>query len=132
MQFCWPCPYQKIYTFKDALKAGELFLNDTPVSAGQTYSCQKAAVMAQVPLGGYWRDLPEDVQKAYMLQSFYLGGGKTGMARRMHWDEPCLTLTCAPAQKQTERYTRRKPAPSPCANTPGSRRSPMTGNSGGR
>lgn len=25
------------------------------------------------------------------------------MARRMHWDEPCLTLTCAPAQKQTER-----------------------------
>ena len=25
------------------------------------------------------------------------------MARRMSWDEPCLTLTCAPAQKQTER-----------------------------
>jgi site-specific DNA-cytosine methylase len=31
------------------------------------------------------------------------GGGKTGMARRMSWDEPCLTLTCSPAQKQTER-----------------------------
>ncbi len=38
-----------------------------------------------------------------MMQSYYLGGGKTGMAQRMHWDEPCLTLTCAPAQKQTER-----------------------------
>jgi DNA (cytosine-5)-methyltransferase 1 len=25
------------------------------------------------------------------------------MARRISWDEPCLTLTCAPAQKQTER-----------------------------
>ena len=25
------------------------------------------------------------------------------MARRMSWDQPCLTLTCAPAQKQTER-----------------------------
>lgn len=25
------------------------------------------------------------------------------MARRMSWDEPCLTLTCNPAQKQTER-----------------------------
>ncbi len=38
-----------------------------------------------------------------MKKSFFLGGGKTGMARRMNWDEPCLTLTCAPAQKQTER-----------------------------
>ena len=25
------------------------------------------------------------------------------MARRISWDEPCLTLTCSPAQKQTER-----------------------------
>jgi DNA (cytosine-5)-methyltransferase 1 len=38
-----------------------------------------------------------------MLQSFYLSGGKTGMARGIYWDEPSLTLTCAPAQKQTER-----------------------------
>ena len=29
--------------------------------------------------------------------------GKTGLARRLSWDEPSLTLTCAPAQKQTER-----------------------------
>jgi DNA (cytosine-5)-methyltransferase 1 len=35
--------------------------------------------------------------------SYYLGGGKTGIARRIGWDEPCLTLTCSPAQKQTER-----------------------------
>lgn len=103
VNFHWPRPYQKIYTLKDALKAGELFPCDAPVSAGQGYPAKKAAVMAQVPPGGYWRDLPEDVQKAYMMQSYYLGGGKTGMARRMHWDEPCLTLTCAPAQKQTER-----------------------------
>ena len=25
------------------------------------------------------------------------------MAKRMSWDEPCLTLTCSPMQKQTER-----------------------------
>ena len=25
------------------------------------------------------------------------------MARRISWQEPCLTLTCAPAQMQTER-----------------------------
>jgi DNA (cytosine-5)-methyltransferase 1 len=56
-----------------------------------------------VPPGGYWRDLPVDVQREYMMKSYYLGGGKTGMARRLSWDEPSLTLTCAPAQKQTER-----------------------------
>jgi len=47
--------------------------------------------------------LPLEIQKKYMLKSFYLGGGKTGMARRISWDEPSLTLTCNPAQKQTER-----------------------------
>ena len=38
-----------------------------------------------------------------MGKSYHLGGGKTGMARRLSWDDPSLTLTCAPAQKQTER-----------------------------
>ncbi|WP_353573038.1 DNA cytosine methyltransferase [Candidatus Albibeggiatoa sp. nov. BB20] len=38
-----------------------------------------------------------------MQKSYFLGGGKTGMARRLSWDNPSLTLTCAPAQKQTER-----------------------------
>ena len=47
--------------------------------------------------------LPEDIQRSYMKASFFLGGGKTGMARRLSWDEPSLTLTCNPAQKQTER-----------------------------
>ena len=47
--------------------------------------------------------MPLDIQKEYMQKSFYLGGGKTGMARRIGWDEPCLTLTCSRAQKQTER-----------------------------
>ena len=38
-----------------------------------------------------------------MGKSFYSGGGKRGMARRISWDEPCLTLTTSPCQKQTER-----------------------------
>jgi DNA (cytosine-5)-methyltransferase 1 len=59
--------------------------------------------MELVPPGGYWRDLPLDIQKSFMGRSFFLGGGKTGMARRLSWDEPSLTLTCNPAQKQTER-----------------------------
>ncbi len=74
-----------------------------PESEGAVYPQRKYEIMSEVPAGGYWRDLPLEIQKEYMLKSFYLGGGKTGMARRISWDEPCLTLTCAPAQKQTER-----------------------------
>ena len=78
-------------------------LADCPVSIGAEYPAKKKAVMALVPPGGYWRDLPISIQEEYMMKSFYLGGGKTGMARRLSWDEPSLTLTCSPAQKQTER-----------------------------
>ena len=103
IEFEYPKPYKKILTIKDALKAGVLFKTDVPASAGQKYPKDKIEVMKLVPPGGYWRDLPLDIQKSYMKKSFFLGGGKTGMARRMSWDEPSLTLTCAPAQKQTER-----------------------------
>ncbi len=103
IEFEYPVPYEKIYTLKDALKKGELFSTDVPSSSGQLYPQRKKEVLDMVPQGGYWRDLPLDIQKEYMQKSFYLGGGKTGMARRIAWDEPCLTLTCAPAQKQTER-----------------------------
>jgi DNA (cytosine-5)-methyltransferase 1 len=78
-------------------------LKNTPDSLGQKYPKRKAEIMNMVPQGGYWRDLPLETQKEYMRASFYMGGGKTGMARRLAWDEPSLTLTCAPAQKQTER-----------------------------
>lgn len=103
VKFEWPSPYKRIMNMKDALKSGELFSTDVPESIGQKYPASKVDVLAQVPPGGYWRDLPLDVQKDYMKKSFYLGGGKTGMARRLSWDEPSLTLTCSPAQKQTER-----------------------------
>lgn len=99
----WPSSYNKVLTLKDALKKGELYDSDVPESEGQKYPTRKSEILSMVPPGGYWRDLPEDIQKEYMLKSFYLGGGKTGMARRLSWDEPSLTLTCAPAQKQTER-----------------------------
>ena len=101
--FEFPKPYKKIYNLKDALKKGELFDRDVPKSIGQKYPETKKQVLQLVPKGGYWRDLPIEIQKEYMGKSFYLGGGKTGMARRMSWEEPSLTLTCSPAQKQTER-----------------------------
>jgi DNA (cytosine-5)-methyltransferase 1 len=101
--FRWPSPYHRILVLKDALKAGELYDVDVPESSGQSYPQRKKEILSYVPQGGYWRDLPDDLQREFMQASYFLGGGKTGMARRLAWDEPSLTLTCAPAQKQTER-----------------------------
>ncbi len=91
-------PREKDYTISIREAIG-----DKPISPGQAYSSWKKRVLKQVPPGGYWRDLPEKIQKEYMKNSFHNTGGKTGMARRLSWDEPSLTLTCNPGQKQTER-----------------------------
>ncbi|MCF1713322.1 DNA (cytosine-5-)-methyltransferase [Flavihumibacter sp. RY-1] len=101
--FEYPKPYSKIYNLKDALFKGELYDCDVPKSLGVKYPKSKKDVLDLVPPKGYWRDLPIEIQKKFMGGSYYLGGGKTGIARRIGWDEPCLTLTCSPAQKQTER-----------------------------
>jgi len=102
-KFGWPSPFSRILLLRDALKAGILFPCDVPESPCQKYPKRKKEILDHVPPGGYWRDLPEDLQKEYMQGSYFLQGGKTGMARRLSYDEPSLTLTCAPAQKQTER-----------------------------
>ncbi len=94
--YCLPQPYGYELTLKDILK-------DVPKSEGAKYPESKKKILDLVPPGGYWRDLPEDIAKEFMGKSYYSGGGRTGMARRLSWDEPSLTLTCSPAQKQTER-----------------------------
>lgn len=103
VNFKFPSPYHRVMTLRDALKAGELYDSDVPVSSGQSYPKRKKEILSKVPPGGYWRDLPDELQREYMQKSYFLGGGKTGMARRLSLDEPSLTLTCSPAQKQTER-----------------------------
>ena len=103
VNFEWPSVCGDIRTLRDAFFQGELYDSDVPISEGQKYPAAKARVMELVPEGGDWRDLPTEIAKEYMKGSYYLGGGKTGMARRLSMDEASLTLTCAPAQKQTER-----------------------------
>lgn len=103
VSFEWPSPYKRVMTLKDAFYKGELFDTDVPESEYQKYPKRKAEILSKVPQGGDWRNLPVDLQKEYMKGSFYLDGGKTGMARRLSLEEPSLTLTCSPAQKQTER-----------------------------
>lgn len=103
VKFKWPSVCGNLRTLRDAFFSGDLYDCDVPKSEGQKYPESKERVMKLVPEGGDWRDLPEKIAKEYMKGSYYLGGGKTGMARRLSMDEASLTLTCAPAQKQTER-----------------------------
>lgn len=94
--FSFPVPLPNKPVLRDAL-------GNVPASPGARYPAAKAQVMRHVPPGGCWVNLPEDVKIAYMQNSLHSGGGKRGIARRIAWDEPCLTLTTSPCQKQTER-----------------------------
>lgn len=96
IKFEYPEPHKYKPVLRDALK-------DVPDSPGAKYPESKKKVFDLVPPGGYWRDLPDDVAKDYMKSCYYMGGGRTGIARRISWDEPCLTLTCSPMMKQTDR-----------------------------
>lgn len=103
VMFHWPSPYNRILTLKDALFKSVIFDSDVPESEGARYPEKKREVLELVPQGGDWRNLPANIAQEYLGGSWLLGGGKTGMARRLSLDEPSLTLTCSPAQKQTER-----------------------------
>jgi DNA (cytosine-5)-methyltransferase 1 len=94
VEYRYPKPHHKTYTLKDALKKSDLFSCDVPKSDGAKYPEHKKKVLDLIPPKGYWRDLPLDLQKSYMGKSFYLGGGKTGMARRIGWDKQ--TERCHP------------------------------------
>lgn len=103
IEFTPPEKSSKKWTLQDALKSGDLFATDVLPSAGSNYPDSRKKVLDMVPPGGYWRDLPIDIQKSYMKACFHNKGGKTGIARRLSWNEPSLTLMCSPIQKQTER-----------------------------
>lgn len=82
-------------TLRDALK-------DCPESPGMLYSPAKHKVMSLVPMGCNWRSLPDDVARDYMKTTYFASGGRTGIARRLHWNKPSPTIPCSPSQKQTE------------------------------
>ncbi len=94
--YAFPKPFGKILTLRDVIW-------NVPKSPGATYSESRKEVLDMVPPGGCWRDLPKDVAQNYMGKSYFSGGGRTGMARRLSWDEPSLAVLCSPSQKQTDR-----------------------------
>ncbi len=50
----------------------------------------------------YVIDKEEEVAKDYMGKSYYSSGGRTGMARRISWEEPCLTLVVLHKSKRKD------------------------------
>jgi len=94
--FQFPKPYKKQLMLKDILK-------NVPSSPCAKYNDKKKEVLKYVKPGGCWRDLPDEIAKEYMKSTYYMGGGRTGIARRLSWDEAGLTVLCTPSQKQTER-----------------------------
>lgn len=96
INFKFPKEHKNIVNIKEALK-------NVPESLGTEYSKKRKEILKMVPPGGCWINLPLSIQKEFMGKSFNSGGGRRGMARRISWDEPSLTLTTSPSQKQTER-----------------------------
>lgn len=96
VSFSFPVPHEYKPVLRDVLL-------DCPPSVGTPYSKYKRQIYELVPPGGYWRDIPEDIAKEYMKSCWYLGGGRTGILRRMSLDEPALTVLTSPSQKQTDR-----------------------------
>ncbi len=92
--------FPKPHEYKPVLRD---ILLDCPKSEGTPYSECKRKIFELVPPGGYWRDIPEEVAKEYMKSCWYMGGGRTGILRRLSLDEPSLAVLTSPSQKQTDR-----------------------------
>ena len=78
-------------------------LYDVPLSFGAKYNEEKIKLFRMIPQGGCWVNLPENLQKEYLGNSYNSGGGKRGILYRLSMEKPSLTLLCTPSQKQTER-----------------------------
>jgi DNA (cytosine-5)-methyltransferase 1 len=97
-----PNDYEFPSKSNDVITVG-IALYNVPFSEGMEYSHAKRNILAQVPEGGNWRDLPKQVAKDYMKKTYMNGGGNTGVAKRLCFREPSPTIVCSPMQKTTER-----------------------------
>ena len=69
VEFEWPHPDKRIMTMRDALKSGDLYKTDVPLSEGQKYPQRKKEILSLVPQGGCWRDLPDNIQSCLLYTS---------------------------------------------------------------
>ena len=92
--------FPKPHDYKPVLRD---VLLDCPESPYIPYGEKKRKIFELVPAGGYWRDINPEIAKEYMKSCWDMGGGRTGILRRLSLDEPSLTVLTSPSQKQTER-----------------------------
>ncbi|MCD8205874.1 MAG: DNA cytosine methyltransferase [Clostridia bacterium] len=97
-KFNFPEPHE----YKPVIRDIKLDVNPLKDECAQ-YSASKKSVFSLVPPGGYWRDIPADVAREYMKTCWDMGGGRTGILRRLSLDEPSLTVLTSPGMKQTDR-----------------------------
>ena len=96
IKFEFPQKHRKKLVLRD-------ILSDVPESECAKYSKEKEDLFKLVPAGGYWKDLEPEIAKRYMKKCWNMGGGRTGILRRLSLDEPSLTVLTTPQMKQTER-----------------------------
>jgi DNA (cytosine-5)-methyltransferase 1 len=92
--------FPKPYKYKPVLRD---ILNNVPASKGAKFTKEKKEILELIPPGGNWRDLPDDIARKYLGKMYDMSGGKAGIGRRLSWDEPSLTITCAPSMMKAER-----------------------------
>lgn len=90
------------YNYKPVV--GDIKLDVNPsASECARYSENKVSVFSLVPPGGYWRDIDPKIAKDYMKTCWDMGGGRTGILRRISLNEPSLAVLTNPSMKQTDR-----------------------------
>lgn len=66
------------------------------------YPEKRLKFIQDIPEGGNWRSLPDDLQKQAMGKSYALSGGKTGFYRRLSFNKPAPTLVTHPTMPATD------------------------------
>lgn len=83
-------------TLGDALEG---LVEESPVL--MDFSPRKKHYLSQVPPGGNWRMLPDDVAQESMGRAYFAKGGRSGWWRRLSRDLPCPTITTMPNHAST-------------------------------
>ncbi len=98
-------PEKNSPTLKDIFQEGYFYKTNISSlkSIGGVYSKEKQTLFEMIPPGKNWKHLPLEIQKKYLGKMFESEGGKTGILKRLSYDEPSVTILTNPSQKQTER-----------------------------
>jgi DNA (cytosine-5)-methyltransferase 1 len=64
-----------------------------------SFGAERTRLLALIPQGGNWRDLPSDLVEQAMGGAYNSGGGKAGFYRRLSFSQPSPTLVTSPIQK---------------------------------